>query len=119
MLDAARAIIPGPEYGRLATPAAANRVVALDHLRGSVVALVVLHHAVLAYCRYAHFNQQYYLLSTAPVVVRDDEKATVWKIAFCYSHHSCVSAGERQNLISGKMSFDADLATICHHGSDY
>jgi peptidoglycan/LPS O-acetylase OafA/YrhL len=64
MLDAARAII----RARLASPAAASRVAALDHLRGFVIALVVLHHAVLAYCRYAHFNRQHYLLSIAPVV---------------------------------------------------
>ena len=68
MLDAAHTIIPVPKRGRLAAPAAASRVVALDHLRGFVIALVVLHHAVLAYCRYAHFNRQVYLLSTAPVV---------------------------------------------------
>ena len=44
------------------------RTVAFDHLRGFVIALVVLHHSVLAYCRYAHFNPQHYLWSTAPIV---------------------------------------------------
>ncbi len=44
------------------------RLVALDHLRGFVVALVVLHHAVLAYCRFGHVDRRHYLLSTAPVV---------------------------------------------------
>jgi glucan biosynthesis protein C len=68
MLDAARAVIRVPDRGPPASPATAGRVVALDHLRGFVIALVVLHHAVLAYCRYAHFDRQHYLLSTAPVV---------------------------------------------------
>ena len=44
------------------------RLVALDHLRGFVIVLVVLHHAVLAYCRFGHTDRQHYLLSTAPVV---------------------------------------------------
>ena len=52
----------------MAEPARAGRVVALDHLRGSVIVLVVLHHAVLAYCRYGHFDPRHYLLSTAPIV---------------------------------------------------
>jgi uncharacterized membrane protein len=46
-----------------------NRLVALDHLRGFVVALVVLHHAFLAYCRFGHLDHRYYLLSTSPVVM--------------------------------------------------
>jgi glucan biosynthesis protein C len=40
----------------------------VDHLRGFIVALVVLHHAVLAYCRFSHTDHRHYLLSTAPVV---------------------------------------------------
>jgi peptidoglycan/LPS O-acetylase OafA/YrhL len=48
--------------------AARQRLVALDHLRGFVVALVVLHHAVLAYTRFAHLDHRHYLLSSAPVV---------------------------------------------------
>jgi glucan biosynthesis protein C len=45
-----------------------TRLVALDHLRGFIVGLVVLHHAVLAYCRFGHIDHHHYLLSTAPVV---------------------------------------------------
>ena len=44
------------------------RLAALDHLRGFVITLVVLHHAVLAYCRFGHIDHRHYLLSTAPVV---------------------------------------------------
>jgi peptidoglycan/LPS O-acetylase OafA/YrhL len=45
-----------------------GRIAALDHLRGCVIVLVVLHHAVLAYCRFGHLDRRHYLLSTAPVV---------------------------------------------------
>lgn len=45
-----------------------DRLVALDHLRGFVVLLVVLHHAVLAYCVFGHIDHRHYALSTAPVV---------------------------------------------------
>ena len=48
-----------------------GRLVALDHLRGVVVALVVLHHAVLAYCRFDRIDHRAYLLSTAPIVDGD------------------------------------------------
>ncbi|HET6307236.1 MAG TPA: acyltransferase family protein [Rhodopila sp.] len=68
MPGAIRTLVPVPALGGLASPAGVGRVVALDHLRGFIVALVVLHHAVLAYCRYAHFDRQHYLLSSAPVV---------------------------------------------------
>jgi surface polysaccharide O-acyltransferase-like enzyme len=56
----------------VAEPARAERVVALDYLRGCVVVLVVLHHSVLAYCRFGHFDTRHYLWSTAPIV--DDAK---------------------------------------------
>jgi glucans biosynthesis protein C len=49
-----------------------GRVAALDYLRGFVVVLVVLHHSLLAYCRFGHFDRQHYLWSTAPIV--DDAK---------------------------------------------
>jgi glucan biosynthesis protein C len=68
MLGTVRAVTSIPESAQLGSPAAASRVIGLDHLRGFVIALVVLHHSVLAYCRYAHFDRQHYLLSTAPVV---------------------------------------------------
>ncbi|MGE8131933.1 acyltransferase family protein [Methylobacterium sp. NPDC080182] len=45
-----------------------ERLVAFDHMRGFVVALVVLHHATLAYCTFGHINRVNYALSTAPVV---------------------------------------------------
>ena len=45
-----------------------TRLVAIDHLRGFVIALVVLHHAILAYCTFDHLNDRFYLLSTAPVI---------------------------------------------------
>ena len=41
---------------------------ALDHLRGFVILLVVLHHAILAYCTFGHVDHRHYVLSTAPVV---------------------------------------------------
>jgi len=55
-----------PDPRSRATPS--SRVVALDHLRGFVIVLVLLHHAVLAYCRYGHFDRSHYLLSSAPVI---------------------------------------------------
>jgi glucan biosynthesis protein C len=44
------------------------RLIGLDYLRGFVIVLVVLHHAVLAYCTFGHFNVAHYLWSTAPIV---------------------------------------------------
>lgn len=44
------------------------RIAAIDYLRGAVIVLVVLHHAVLAYVSFGHFNPEHYLWSTAPVV---------------------------------------------------
>ena len=46
----------------------AQRIVAFDYLRGLIVVLVVLHHSVLAYCRFSHFDRVDYLLSSAPIV---------------------------------------------------
>lgn len=37
-------------------------------MRGFVVGLVVLHHAVLAYCTFGHVNRPNFALSTAPIV---------------------------------------------------
>ncbi len=48
-----------------------QRQAGLDYLRGFVVVLVVLHHAVLAYCRFGYFDTQHYLWSTAPIVDAD------------------------------------------------
>ena len=45
-----------------------SRRLGLDYLRGLVIVLVVLHHAVLAYCAFGHFNVRHYLWSTAPIV---------------------------------------------------
>lgn len=45
-----------------------NRLIGLDYLRGFVIVMVVLHHAMLAYCGFGHFNPQRYLWSTAPIV---------------------------------------------------
>ena len=45
-----------------------TRFLALDQLRGFVIVLVVLHHAILAYCTFGHINRVHYVLSTAPVV---------------------------------------------------
>jgi len=41
--------------------APAQRIVAFDYLRGLVVILVVLHHSVLAYTRFSHFDRMHYL----------------------------------------------------------
>lgn len=56
--------------GSLSPPNAsvAGRLVALDHLRGFTIVLVVLHHAVLAYCTFGHVDRLHYALSTAPIV---------------------------------------------------
>lgn len=45
-----------------------QRLLALDRLRSFLIALVVLHHAMLAYCHFGHINHRHYVLSTAPVV---------------------------------------------------
>jgi glucans biosynthesis protein C len=45
-----------------------GRIVAFDYLRGFIVVLVVLHHSVLAYCRFGHFDRLHYLRSSAPIV---------------------------------------------------
>jgi peptidoglycan/LPS O-acetylase OafA/YrhL len=47
---------------------AAPRIVAFDYLRGIIVVLVVLHHSVLAYTRFSHFDRLHYLWSSAPIV---------------------------------------------------
>jgi glucan biosynthesis protein C len=54
-----------PRHWRLDKP---ERIVAFDYLRGFIVVLVVLHHSVLAYCRFGHFDPVHYLWSSAPVV---------------------------------------------------
>ncbi|SFU85450.1 Acyltransferase family protein [Methylobacterium sp. 174MFSha1.1] len=60
-----RRIPPAPP----APPAAPEaRLTALDRLRGALVGLVVLHHAVLAYCTFGHVDCAHYALSTAPIV---------------------------------------------------
>jgi glucans biosynthesis protein C len=46
----------------------AQRIVAFDYLRGFIIVLVVLHHSVLAYCRFGHFDPLHYLWSSAPIV---------------------------------------------------
>ncbi|MFH6781826.1 MULTISPECIES: acyltransferase family protein [Methylobacterium] len=53
---------------RPSSAAPAGRLVALDRMRGFVVGLVVLHHAVLAYCTFGHIDRVHYALSTAPIV---------------------------------------------------
>jgi peptidoglycan/LPS O-acetylase OafA/YrhL len=45
-----------------------RRTQALDRLRACLVALVVLHHAALAYATFAVVDPEHYLRSTAPVV---------------------------------------------------
>ncbi len=45
-----------------------GRLAAIDRLRGALVVLVVLHHAVLAYCTFGHVDRADYALSTAPIV---------------------------------------------------
>ncbi len=45
-----------------------SRTVALDRLRGAILALVVLHHAMLAYATFAWSDPAHYLRSTAPIV---------------------------------------------------
>ncbi len=45
-----------------------DRNPALDYLRTFVIALVVLHHAVLAYTTFGRFDAAHYLWSTAPIV---------------------------------------------------
>jgi peptidoglycan/LPS O-acetylase OafA/YrhL len=45
-----------------------RRGVAIDYLRTFIIVLVLLHHSVLAYVNFGHFNPQHYLWSTAPIV---------------------------------------------------
>ena len=45
-----------------------NRNQAVSALRLCVTLLVLLHHTVLAYCVYAHFDPRHYLWSSAPIV---------------------------------------------------
>ncbi|WP_345191511.1 acyltransferase family protein [Gluconacetobacter tumulicola] len=45
-----------------------NRNEALSALRLCVTLLVLVHHTVLAYCRYGHFNRKHYLWSSAPII---------------------------------------------------
>ncbi len=52
----------------IAIPARPGRIVAFDHLRGCIIVLVVLHHSVLAYCHFSHFDRRHYLWSSAPIV---------------------------------------------------
>ncbi|MFS3136312.1 hypothetical protein ACLRDC_13195 [Gluconacetobacter sacchari] len=41
---------------------------AIGMLRLFLTLAVVMHHSVLAYCVFGHFDRQHYLLSTAPIV---------------------------------------------------
>ncbi len=54
-------------YSRRA-PAGGGRVVAIDYLRTFVIVLVLVHHSVLAYVSFGHFDRVHYLWSTAPIV---------------------------------------------------
>ncbi len=45
-----------------------TRLIGLDYLRGFIIVLVVLHHAVLAYCTFGQFNPTHYTWSSAPIV---------------------------------------------------
>lgn len=60
--------IGSPPRWRLANPVPASRIVAFDYLRGGIVVLVVLHHSMLAYTRFGHFDRVHYLWSSAPVI---------------------------------------------------
>lgn len=44
---------------------------AIGNLRTCLTLLVVLHHSLLAYVQFAHFDRSYYLWSTAPIVDKD------------------------------------------------
>jgi surface polysaccharide O-acyltransferase-like enzyme len=44
------------------------RIVAVDRLRGAIMVLVVMHHAMLAYASFAVIDPAHYLRSTAPIV---------------------------------------------------
>jgi surface polysaccharide O-acyltransferase-like enzyme len=52
----------------LARTRTAGRKVAIDYLRTFVIVLVLVHHSVLAYVTFGHFDPVHYLLSTAPIV---------------------------------------------------
>jgi peptidoglycan/LPS O-acetylase OafA/YrhL len=48
-----------------------RRIAGFDNLRAFVTLLVVLHHSVLAYVHFGHFDRLHYLLSSAPIVDAD------------------------------------------------
>ena len=45
-----------------------GRLASLDRMRGFLIGLVVVHHAILAYCTFGHVDRVNYVLSTAPIV---------------------------------------------------
>ncbi len=59
---------PKAWQSRPAKTVAPGRFIAVDHLRGFVVLLVVLHHTVLAYCVSGHTDHHDYALSSAPII---------------------------------------------------
>jgi hypothetical protein len=61
------------------------RQIGPDYLRGFVIVMVVLHHAVLAYCRFGHFDPRHYLWSTAPVV--DPQRWVGFDIAVLFNDY--------------------------------
>ena len=54
-------------HGALAA-ARVERLTSLDQMRGFVIGLAILHHAILAYCTFGHIDRLNYALSTAPIV---------------------------------------------------
>ena len=45
-----------------------GRTIAIDYLRTFVIVLVLIHHSILAYVNFGHFDPVHYLWSTAPII---------------------------------------------------
>ncbi|WP_158928123.1 acyltransferase [Acidisphaera sp. S103] len=60
-----------------------GRLIGLDYLRGFVIVMVVLHHSVLAYCGFGHFDARHYLWSSAPIV--DSQRWVGFDIAVLFN----------------------------------
>ena len=82
---------------------AAQRIPAFDYLRVFIIFLVVLHHAVMAYCTGGHAARGGdYTTATAPVVDPVSGQACVFDVYFAKSSHWYPMKWERR-LVTGNI----------------